>query len=389
MADWHTFNSEAAAMHVFMAFTRDEEAKKACYKILTELPQGDVRLLMTKISSIEAFPDNKPPISVKPVIKNPEIKKKICTSCKYRGHLAPECWGRCEHCGRFGHKSQLCHSKPQPEPVKKTDGKKSKGNPKKKKSTKKENAKRVAELKDLVESLTLNSPNISESESSDSDSSPERESVNRVQLQQTQDAPNSRRNRRANVYAEISDDEVINTLNRTKMASINKVKKAKSKGMSYTDGLVSNRLDCRNAKLERLLLDSGAQVNIVGETIAREAKIKIFKLTKDRFVTEASGNRLNIIGTCEFYVKLSFLRTAKKITCLVLRGEAVDREILISCETLLKWDLIHSSFGQETVTDYCIRNSTNYNRNFNNSIKRSKIKNVNIAQLYSKSKVTT
>merc|ERR1712055_922023 len=254
MADWHTFNSEAAAMHVFMAFTRDEEAKKVCYKILTELPQGDVRLLMTKISSIEAFADTKPPISVKPVIKNPEVKKKICTSCKYRSHLAPECWGRCEHWVRFGHKSQLCHSKPQPEPVTKTDGKKSKGNPIKKKSTKKENAKRVAELKDLVESLTINSPNISESESSDSDSSPERETVNRVQLQQTQDAPNSRRNRRANVYAEISDDEVINTLNRTKMASINKVKKVKSKGMSYTDGLVSNRLYCRNAELERFLL---------------------------------------------------------------------------------------------------------------------------------------
>merc|ERR1712030_170601 len=51
LADWHTFNSEAKAMHVFMAFTRNEEAKCACYKILTELPQGDVRLLMTKISS--------------------------------------------------------------------------------------------------------------------------------------------------------------------------------------------------------------------------------------------------------------------------------------------------------------------------------------------------
>ena len=128
MADWHTFNSEAAAMHIFMAFTRDEEAKRACYKILTELPQGDVRLLMTKISAIEAFPDNKPPVSVKPIINNPEFKKKICTSCKLRGHLAPECWGKCEHCGRFGHKSQVCRSKPQQsEPVKKTDGKKSKG----------------------------------------------------------------------------------------------------------------------------------------------------------------------------------------------------------------------------------------------------------------------
>ena len=66
-----------------------------------------------------------------------------------------------------------------------------------------------------------------------------------------------------------------------------------------------------------------------------------------------------------------------------LRGEAVDREILISYETLLKWDLIHSSFGQVTVTDYCIRNSTNYNRN----LKRSKIKNVSVSQLYNKSKV--
>ena len=73
MADWHSFNAEAAAMHIFMAFTRDEEAKRACYKILTELPQGDMRLLMTKISAIEAFPDNKPPVSVKPIINNPEF----------------------------------------------------------------------------------------------------------------------------------------------------------------------------------------------------------------------------------------------------------------------------------------------------------------------------
>ena len=161
--------------------------------------------------------------------------------------------------------------------------------------------------------------------------------------------------------------------------------------MSYTDGLVSNRLDFRSARTERLLLDSGAQVNIVGETIAQDAKVKIIKLRNDRFVTEASGNRLNIIGICIFYVKLPFLRTAKKLECLVLRGKAVDREILISCETLLKWDLIHSSFGQETVTDFCIRNynSTNYNRNFDNKVKHTKIKNVNIAQLYNKSKVPT
>merc|ERR1712105_440790 len=115
LADWNTFCEEAAAMDVFMAFTRDEEAKRACYKILSDLPQGDTKALMTKISSFEAFPDNKS-ISVKPIINKPEIKNKVCTKCKFRGHLAPDCWGKCSHCGRYGHKSQMCRTKPQQQP---------------------------------------------------------------------------------------------------------------------------------------------------------------------------------------------------------------------------------------------------------------------------------
>merc|ERR1712030_164719 len=105
-------------------------------------------------------------------------------------------------------------------------------------------------------------------------------------------------------------------------------------------------------------------------------KVKIVKLKKERFVTEASGNRLNIIGVCIFYIKLPCLNNPKKLECLVLRGKSVDREILISCEALLKWDLIHSIFGQETVTNYCnrITNSTSYSRNFENKVKLTKIK---------------
>ena len=67
LADWSTFTEEAAACHIFMAFTKDEEAKRACYKILSDLPQGDTNTLMTKIAAIEAFPDNKV-VFVKPVI---------------------------------------------------------------------------------------------------------------------------------------------------------------------------------------------------------------------------------------------------------------------------------------------------------------------------------
>merc|ERR1712090_26839 len=136
------------------------------------LPEGDVGQLMTKITAIEAFPENRTSNSVKPVITNPDVPRKICTNCKLKGHLAPECWGRCIHCARFGHKSQVCLSRPQPqEPVKKTDGKKSKGGKKKNK----EKTKRIAELTELI-----NSPDISESDS-ESDSNIN-EAVNRVQI---------------------------------------------------------------------------------------------------------------------------------------------------------------------------------------------------------------
>merc|ERR1711891_34473 len=148
------------------------------------------------------------------------------------------------------------------------------------------------------------------------------------------------------------------------MASMIKIKKTKTgRRMSYTDGMVSNRLDFRSARTERLLLDSGAQVNIVGEAIANDAKVKIVKLQKERFVTEAPGNLLNIIGVCELFIKLPCLKSTKKVECLVLRGSAVDHEILISCDMLLKWGLIHSSFGKETVTDYFNKNLKHYNSN--------------------------
>merc|ERR1712215_439649 len=181
-----------------------------------------------------------------------------------KGHLAPDCWGRCTHCSRFGHKSQVCRSRPQitsREPVvKKNEGTRRKSKNKKKKE------KTIKELTELVDTLKLNSPNISESESSESDSNTT-QSVNRVQVKSPQANRNSRRDRRSTSYAEItSDNEVINALNRTKIASIN-VKKTNSKGMSHADGLVSNSLDFRSARMERLWLDSGAQVNIVGEAI--------------------------------------------------------------------------------------------------------------------------
>merc|ERR1712030_217651 len=147
LAEWHTSTEEAAASHIFMAFTKCEESKRACYKILSELPQGDTKALMAKIQAIEAFPDK--PTSVKPInLREGDRVRKSCTACKFKGHLASKCWGKCKFCGKYGHQSHLCRHKPQEdsEPAKKASDGSKVGKPKgKKKKGEKEKAKRVAE----------------------------------------------------------------------------------------------------------------------------------------------------------------------------------------------------------------------------------------------------
>merc|ERR1712215_248555 len=87
LAEWSSFNEDAAAMHIFMATTKDEVAKRACFKILGESPEGDVRQMMNRITAIEAFPDSRTQtFSAKPVITT-DVPRKICTSCKRTGHL--------------------------------------------------------------------------------------------------------------------------------------------------------------------------------------------------------------------------------------------------------------------------------------------------------------
>merc|ERR1711936_663099 len=64
---------------------------------------------------------------------------------------------------------------------------------------------------------------------------------------------------------------------------IRRIKKAKENDNS-TMGMISRSTDFRKAKRERLLMDSGAQVCIMGETMAIENKLEIKSLTKPRNV---------------------------------------------------------------------------------------------------------
>ena len=89
-----------------------------------------------------------------------------------------------------------------------------------------------------------------------------------------------------------------------------------------------------------------------GDQIARENNLTIKRLDKPRNVHEASGAKLDIIGSCDMYIKLKVLGKTKHLRCLILRGRNVDREVLISCKMLKRWDLIHPTFPHETVGSY-------------------------------------
>merc|ERR1712215_278465 len=93
MAEWKTFNQQAAVCHLFMQGCKSEEASKACFKNL-----------------------------------------------KRRGHLKVDCWGKCSFCGRFGHKAEVCRDKlkaDQKDALKKADYKKTKERKKEKMKMKK------------------------------------------------------------------------------------------------------------------------------------------------------------------------------------------------------------------------------------------------------------
>ena len=89
--------------------------------------------------------------------------------------------------------------------------------------------------------------------------------------------------------------------------------------------------------------------------MAKENKLTIKKLTKPKNVHEASGAKLDIIGTADMFVKIEAIGKTKKLRCLILRGRGVDREILISCKMLKRWNLIHPTFPHETVDKFVNR----------------------------------
>ena len=147
------------------------------------------------------------------------------------------------------------------------------------------------------------------------------------------------------------------------------------------EGYISKNTNFRsNQARNTFLFDTGATVCIIGLEVARDNNLKISKLKSPRNIIEASGAKLDIVGQWEFYIKLSLLGKTKKVNCLVLRGNIIDREILISRKMLKTWRMIHPTFPNQSVKTYMDKLRSNDSHVLDSN---------NIYSIYEKSLITT
>ena len=77
-----------------------------------------------------------------------------------------------------------------------------------------------------------------------------------------------------------SDLKVKTALDKSKLATKMTKVKTVQQGQSHCEGAVSNSTSFRDARDEVFLFDSGVGVSIIGETIAIDNRIKVYKLQK-------------------------------------------------------------------------------------------------------------
>lgn len=344
LIDFNSLTKEALICHLFLE-QADIEMAKLAQETLAKNPKGNLTELRSEIKRCES--------SVWYCEGKYKAKAahgtRYCKECDSVTHNSEDCWGPCEHCNRRGHKTADCRNK-------KYEGKKAEEERKKAKraKNKKQNEKKKEEKKQKAEeakkaAATANTSEVlSEAESSTSeDDSPKKGMRVRQERVEMSGAA-----RRALMFEEELRD--LNEMEATILGeSISKALVAKSNPSPLLKAEVFANRSMVRGRMEDLIMDTGCTKSVVGAALCRENKLPIFPVSGIK-ITDASGNYLNIIGSTEFYISSPQVLGNKKrrVKAAVLEGNNSDREILISLDLLVKWDLIIPNFPNQTVTNF-------------------------------------
>ena len=74
-------------------------------------------------------------------------------------------------------------------------------------------------------------------------------------------------------------------------------------------------------------------------------------------IIDASGNLLSLAGSAYLFIKTRVLGANKitKLEVAILKGNSTDREILLSLQTLIEWNLVHPDFPNVTLDTYIFK----------------------------------
>ena len=143
-----------------------------------------------------------------------------------------------------------------------------------------------------------------------------------------------------------------------KNLDLNQVLNAKSaKGVNPSPVIQGKCFKTRGAKYftwEAMIADTGCSYNICSEKIAKELKLKIIPFKRDMSIVDASGNLLSLAGSAYLFIKTQVLGANKitKLEVAILKGNSTDREILLSLQTLIDWNLVHPDFPNVRLDTY-------------------------------------
>ena len=346
----------------------DLEMSKLTQQVLEQHPKGNLTMLRSEVKRIENSSWYEAPSKSKLLGKS-ATQQRYCEDCRSSTHDKSSCWGLCDHCNRRGHRSEDCRLKTTLL-AKKAEEDKSLKDQKEaaKKVAKKEKKKKkkAAKMAEAAAAAVLRSPSV-DSSSSESESPRGTPSSLARLARYERIGLNSAKRALFKLSDELGD---LSESDGEVMANeIEKCLSAKSAGNSadFVADIFPSRTS-KNFSTETVIADTGCSKTICGEMIAKELGSTIKPLDAPIKITSATGARLNIIGTATLYVSLPQVQGAKKrVDCCILRGNMVDREILLSLSTLKKWNLVHTSFPMETVDQYLIRkNNFNGNKSYSN-----------------------
>ena len=344
-------SKEAFILHLFIEQADAEMSKLAAENLQTN-PKGDINSFRSQIKQVESstWYNGKKDFKAKSV----QPGARYCKDCDSVSHSAEQCWGECIYCHKRGHQSERCHrkddgKKEEKAALAKAQAKKAKDAAKKKakaEKQKKEKAEAKAEAKRTAEGV------LDESDSSMS----EEDSPKRTQqsARATRVGHGTAKRLIYTLHEELEDMEKEEQ--QMMGQQIFSALRAKSVKNSESPAIQGNIYPSRNSSrytTESCIADTGCSHAVISENIVKDLKLSPKPFKENMTITDASGNSLDITGTITVFITAQVLGGSRRmVQAAVLRGNLVDREVLLSLELLKRWDLVHETFPNQTVSNY-------------------------------------